>query len=108
MQVRILKDTEYAKRDGDNFRCVGQLLLRPSRIAKEVEINRLNNAGEVVETIQTTKTICGPMVTYFPKGATPDLQDDVAREFVAAGIAESIDLDVRIVTTEQILGDTLI
>lgn len=105
MQVRMLQEVEYKPTPEDNFRCVGQLQLKASRIVKEIDVDRLDEAGKVIETIHTAKTICGPMVTYFPVGATPDLAPDIAMGFVAAGIAERIDLDVQLVSTAEILKD---
>lgn len=106
MQVRILQEIEYQPTAADNCRCIGQLQLRPSKIKRECDIDRLDKDGKVIETIRSHRTICGPMVTYFPVGATPDLPTEIAMGMISAGIAARFDeLDVRLVSTEEILKD---
>ena len=45
----------------------------------------------------------GPRITFFPKGATPDLPDSVAAKLIGDGIAEACDSDIRIVPTSEII-----
>lgn len=80
MIVRILKPTDYTPTANDSPRCYGQLRYRRNET--------------VVETVQedgtkTTEKHVGKMVLHFPKGATPDLRDEVATQFIADGAAEA-------------------
>lgn len=91
MIVRILKDTDYEPQPGDSLRCYGQLRMRKSTMQTEVD-------GK-------TRTVCGPMVRYFAKGATPELSEEAADQLIASGAAEEFALDVKYVTMAQIIED---
>ena len=84
MQIKFTVATDYDPQPTDSPRCYGQLQSRPSVVDGK----------------------CGPMVTYFPKGATPDLHDDVALAFIAAGVADVfVGPVVKYVTAAEILQD---
>lgn len=91
MIVLILADTDYEPQPGDSMRCYGQLRMHTSTMEAEADGKK--------------KTVCGPMVPYFPKGATPELADEVAAKLIAEGAAEEFDLDVKYVTMGEIIKD---
>lgn len=100
MHVRILQDTDYTPRPGDSARCFGQLRSRASR--RRVEFVAADGGRMVREEV-------GPMVFYFRAGATPELADDVAQEWISAGIAEPYtDMQVTVVSTRDIMDGILV
>src|SRR5438046_2012447 len=95
MLVRILQPQNYSPTANDSMRCYGQLRMRSTDIAIE------ETAADGTKSIRKK---CGPMVLYFPKGATPELPEDVAQQFIAAGIAEQCDLAVQYVARDVVEG----
>lgn len=71
MLVRILKPIAYEPHPGEPRRTFGQLLCRP----------------------RTDGVKSGRMEHFYPKGRTPDVREDVAREWIAQGIAEPFTMD---------------
>lgn len=106
MLVRFLKETPYKPTKADSLRCYGQLKLRPQLITREVSVEVTTPDG-TTETVTTTQTSCGPMEHFFPKGATPDLDDGVAAAFIAAGKAEPCELPIvaEFVSREEAMKD---
>lgn len=96
MQVRILEDTGYTPRANDSPKCVGQLRRRPG--CKLVEFVAADGSKIIREEV-------APMEWCFRKGATPDLADDVAQDFIARGIADPMPNadEVSFVSTREIL-----
>lgn len=86
MIVRFLQATDYTPTASDNERCWGQLRRRTTRTEKP----SIDAAGN-----SFVQRCDGPMVLYFPKGATPDLPDAVAATFIESGAAECHAIDVR-------------
>lgn len=78
MIVRIKEPLDYKPTAEDSPRCWGQLQYRPTN--KQVP----QVAGDSFAMPDP-----GPMLTYFPKGATPDLPDQLARGLIDAGVAET-------------------
>lgn len=70
-------------------------------ISEDVSVEVARPDG-TAETVNTTLTKTGPMERYFPAGATPDLTDDVAAVFVAAGLAELVDQQSRLVSGHEL------
>lgn len=99
MLIKFLEATEYTPSLSDTRRCFGQLRQRKSQI----QITARNTDGEEYQ-----KTVCGPMVLYFPKGATPELDECIAKRFIDAGVAEPFDgPNVVFVSREKILDGTI-
>ena len=101
MIIRFLKPTPYTPKPDDSPRCWGQLRIRPTTISEAVAVEVTRPDG-TTETVNTTLTKTGPMERYFPAGATPDLTDDVAAGFVAAGLAELVDQTSRLVSGDEL------
>ncbi len=106
MLIRFLQATPYTPTKADSLRCYGQLRMRPTQIASEVDVEVTKPDG-TKEIVPTTQTTCGPMEHFFPKGATPNLETGVAEAFVAAGVAEQIDNSsvASLVSREEIMQD---
>lgn len=102
MLVKILKPTDYNPGPNESPRCWGQLLVRPSRQEIEREIDVIAADG-IKSKAKTTKTVCGPMVQYFPIGARPELPDDVAEALILAGAAEADEEQIQFVSRDVIL-----
>lgn len=97
MYVRFLRPVDYTPQSNESTRCWGQLCSRASGHVIELK----NSDGTV-----TPKTVCGPMVLYFPTDSTPDLPDDVAAAFIASGDAERCDgPSVKFLTPAEITAD---
>lgn len=84
MLVKILKPVVYAPRAGDARRTYGQLRCRPA--VRTVDIARPDGSTFAARVSD------GPMEYFFPAGRTPEIPDDVASEWIAAGLAEPCEL----------------
>lgn len=98
MIVRILKETPYTPAKDDSTRCYGQLRMRATWQDGTAEGSDGKKFGIKIR---------GGLERYFPVGATPDLKNEVASEFITAGRAEACDLDVRMVSISVILDGML-
>lgn len=94
MIVRILKETPYTPAKDDSPRCYGQLRMRATW---------QDGTAEAPDGKKFGIKIRGEMERYFPVGATPDLKNEVAAQFITDGAAEVCDIGVRTVSLGEIL-----